>query len=142
MSYLIAVATSDNQNVNQHFGGAESFKIYSAENLDFQLLEERKVTVAKSENQQGCQGGCQGGDGGGCSGGSMSEIVGLVADCRAVVATKIGRNARQQLEAKAISVFDVDIPVGEALSKIVGYYYKIDNRKFRSIMNNSVPTQD
>jgi predicted Fe-Mo cluster-binding NifX family protein len=142
MSYKIAVATSDNLNVNQHFGGADSFKIYSAENLDFQLLEERKVTVAKSENQQGCQGGCQGGDGGGCSGGSMTEIVGLVADCRAVVATKIGRNARQQLEAKAISVFDVDVSVNEALSKIVGYYYKIDNRKFRSIMNNSVPTQD
>ena len=142
MSYKIAVATSDNLNVNQHFGGADSFKIYSAENLDFQLLEERKVTVAKSENQQGCQGGCQGGNGGGCSGGSMTETVGLVADCRAVVATKIGRNARQQLEAKAISVFDVDVSVNEALSKIVGYYYKIDNRKFRSIMNNSVPTQD
>ena len=142
MAYKIAVATSDNLNVNQHFGGADSFKIYSAENLDFQLLEERKVTVVRSENQEGCQGGCNGGNGGGCSGGSMTETVGLVADCRAVVATKIGRNARQQLEAKAISVFDVDVPVGEALSKIVGYYYKIDNRKFRSIMNNSVPTQD
>ena len=137
MSDKIAVATSDNLNVNQHFGGADSFKIYSAENLDFQLLEERKVTVVKSEKQDGCQGGCQGGNGGGCSGGSMTEAVGLVADCRAVVATKIGRNARQQLEAKAISVFDVELPIDEALSKIVGYYYKIDNRKFKMKTDNS-----
>ena len=67
----------------------------------------------------------------------MTEAVELVADCRAVVATKIGRNARQQLEAKAISVFDVELPIDEALSKIVGYYYKIDNRKFKLTIDNS-----
>jgi hypothetical protein len=47
-----------------------------------------------------------------------------------VVAAKVGKNARRLLELKAISVFDIEIPVEEALSKITSYYHKLDNRAF------------
>ena len=49
------------------------------------------------------------------------------SDCRrAVVCAKIGRNILKQLELRAISTFDVSVPVNEALEKIVSYYYKLN----------------
>ena len=77
----------------------------------------------------GGNGGC-GGNGHGCSGGT--EVLGKVAlieDCRAVVCRKIGFQAQKQFEKKAISVFDVDVSVEDALDKITSYYYKIDSRQ-------------
>ena len=130
MAYKIAVASSDGKNVDLHLGSSPFLKVYTAEGLSFQFLEDRQVDVS-SEAEGGCQGsGCSGGNGGGCSGGGNPQSVEIVADCRAVVAAKVGKNARRLLELKAISVFDIEIPVEEALSKITSYYHKLDNRAF------------
>lgn len=135
MAYKIAVASSDGKNVDLHLGSSPFLKVYTAEGLDFQFLEDRKVDVS-SEAEAGCQGGgCSGGNGGGCSGGGNPQSVEIVADCRAVVAAKVGKNARRLLELKAISVFDIEIPVEEALSKITSYYHKLDNRAFNIKQN-------
>jgi hypothetical protein len=130
MAYKIAVASSDGKNVDLHLGSSPFLKVYTAEGLGFQFLEDRKVDVS-SEAEGRCQGsGCSGGNGGGCSGGGNPQSVEIVADCRAVVAAKVGKNARRLLELKAISVFNIEIPVEEALSKITSYYHKLDNRAF------------
>ena len=135
MAYKIAVASSDGKNVDLHLGSSPFLKVYTAEGLSFQFLEDRKVDVS-SEAAGGCQGGCcSGGNGGGCSGGGNPQSVEIVADCRAVVAAKVGKNARRLLELKAISVFDIEIPVEEALSKITSYYHKLDNRAFNIKQN-------
>jgi len=131
MSYKIAVATSDGVNVDLHFGVAESLKIYAVEGLEYHLVEERQTEVCKQEGDQGCSGGCGNGGGNGCAGGEKSESVNLISDCRAVVAAKIGRNVLRQLELKAISCFDVAMPINDALTKIIGYYHKVDNRKLK-----------
>lgn len=135
MSYKIAVATSDSQNVDLHFGAAESLKIYAVEGLDFQFLEERKAVgngqAVSNDCSSGCGNGGGSGCGNGCSGGGGADSVELVADCRAVVAAKIGKNVLRQLELRAISAFDVTMPISDALTKIVAYYYKMDNRKLR-----------
>ena len=135
MAYKIAVASSDGKNVDLHLGSSPFLKVYTAEGLSFQFLEDRNVDVS-SEAEGGCQGGgCSGGNGGGCSGGGNPQSVEIVADCRAVVAAKVGKNARRLLELKAISVFDIEIPVEEALSKITSYYHKLDNRAFNIKQN-------
>ena len=135
MAYKIAVASSDGKNVDLHLGSSPFLKVYTAEGLSFQFLEDRKVDVS-FEAEGGCQGGgCSGGNGGGCSGGGNPQSVEIVADCRAVVAAKVGKNARRLLELKAISVFDIEIPVEEALSKITSYYHKLDNRAFNIKQN-------
>ena len=135
MAYKIAVASSDGKNVDLHLGSSPFLKVYTAEGLSFQFLEDRQVDVS-SEAEGGCQGsGCSGGNGGGCSGGGNPQSVEIVADCRAVVAAKVGKNARRLLELKAISVFDIEIPVEEALSKITSYYHKLDNRAFNIKQN-------
>ncbi len=77
----------------------------------------------------GFGGGC-GGSGGGCgssgSSGPLAPAVELLQDVRAVVAAQIGQNIRRQFERNAISVFDIELPVSQALSKLAAYYLKFD----------------
>ena len=70
----------------------------------------------------------------------MIGKVALIEDCRAVVCKKVGFQAQKQFEKKAISVFDVECSVEEALEKITSYYYKIDNRQ--SLRSREVPTEE
>ena len=128
MSYKIAVATSDGINVDETFGAAERFVIYEAESGKYHISEERtagaeSVSHCGSSDEKKCEG-----KGGGCCGGSEeeSEKVGRISDCRCVVCTKIGFHVQKQLQRKAISMFDVQCSVSEALDKITGYYKRID----------------
>lgn len=128
MSYKIAVATSDGINVDETFGAAVRFVIYEAESGKYHISEERTagsepVTHCSSSSERKCEG-----KGGGCCGGSEeeSEKVVLISDCRCVVCTKIGFHVQKQLQRKAISMFDVQCSVSEALDKITGYYKRID----------------
>lgn len=67
---------------------------------------------------------------GGCGGaGEASKKVELVADCRCVVCKKIGFQIQKQLERKAISSFDVDCSVEEALNRISFYYGRMDKHE-------------
>lgn len=139
MGYRIAVATSDGVNVDLHFGATDSFVIYEVDGLDFEKLEDRDVP--KSEDgyshgcvsdsvfgsESGCSSGC--GDRNGCHGGEKSHTVELLSDCRCVVSTKVGRSIVRQFERRAITTFEIMMPINEVLPKIVGYYYRIDNKK-------------
>ena len=76
----------------------------------------------------GCGSGC-GGGGGGCGGGAggpISPAVELLLDCRAIVAEQIGQNVRRQFERNAVSVFDIDLTIEEALQKLAAYYLKFE----------------
>jgi hypothetical protein len=69
--------------------------------------------------------GC-GGSGSGCLGPTeVVSKVALIADCRCVVCKKVGFQAQKQFEKKAISVFDVECTIEEALDKITSYYAKV-----------------
>ena len=149
MSYKIAVATSNELYVDLHFGAAKFFSIYEVQDdASFSFLEKRKVPEdaevkagglgngAQSGNGAGCgnaegcgnssRAGC-GQNNGGCGNGGASAKVELISDVRAVVAEKIGFNVTKQLEKKAISSFDVDCRVKEALEKITKYFYSVDH---------------
>ena len=143
MGIKVAIATSDGLNIDLHFGQAKSFLIYELKDNKFTLSEKREVPAEAFADgalrpAQGPQadagfvcpgggGGC-GGSGGGCGGGAASgplaPAVELLLDCRAVVAAQIGQGMRRQLERNAISVFDIEIPVEDALKKLAAYYAK------------------
>ena len=140
MPYLIAVASSDEIHVDQSFGGAEGFYIYSVEGTEYKKAEYRKFeksdTDAEPEKEQSCkevscndgQGrGC--GNGNGCGQGGALPKVELIGDCRSLVCKKIGFQATKQLEKKHITSFDVECRIDEALSKIALYFNKIDNHQ-------------
>ena len=145
MAYNIAFGSSNGINVDLKFGETDHFYIYRVDGQDLQFLEIRHVepsdpsakapAPASEASSCGTGGSCGngsgcGGNGQGCGGGT--EVLGKVAlieDCRAVVCRKIGFQAQKQFEKKAISVFDIEVSVEDALDKISSYYYKIDNRQ-------------
>lgn len=135
MSYKIAVATSNELYVDLHFGAAKFFSIYEVQdNGEFSFLEKRDYDESregesvdgKPAKTAGCHGSGSGCGQGGCSGGASAKVE-LISDVRAVIAEKIGFNVTKQLEKKAISSFDVDCSVKEALEKITKYFYSVDH---------------
>ena len=137
MAYKIAVGSSDGVNVDLKFGEVTKFLIYEVTDA-IRLSEERIVHNDIEEqhmneklcNISGCSSeGCSG-NGSGCNGSSdVISKVSLISDCRCVVCKKIGFQAQKQFEKKAISVFDVECGINEALEKIAFYYGKIDKHE-------------
>lgn len=152
MSYKIAIASSDEKKIDLSFGAAKEFLIYEVrDDNTYTLSGRRKWTDAPDHDNAGCspQEGCSPRSGcgtGGCSpqsgcGGAGSPIakLTLVDDCRCVICKKIGFQVRKQLEKKAITAFDIEIEIDDALKKIVSYFDKIDNhRSLRGIANQTV----
>ena len=138
MGLKIAVATSDGLNVDLHFGQAAQFSIYELHGDNFELVEKRAAPVNQNQDTEelnagagcgGSGGGCGNGSGGGCcagGGGALSPAVENLLDCRAIVAAQLGGNVRRQFERNAISCFDIELPIEEALKKLAAYYLKFE----------------
>ena len=134
MGIKVAIASSDGKNIDLGFGQARQFAIYELNGDHFAFLENRDapksqealddtVPMASGCGGGGC-GGCGGGNGCGSGGGPVSPLVELLLDCRSIVAAQVGQNIRRQFERHAVSVFDIELPVQEALEKLASYYLK------------------
>lgn len=137
MKYKIAITSSDGKNVDLSFGATDRFYIYEVEGEQFRLAETRiwsgeesgsEQNTASCEKKQGCGSGNGCGSGGsGCGGADQhSAKVESIKDCRCIICSKIGFQVRKQLEKKAITPFDVEVGVEEALKKVVLYFDKVD----------------
>lgn len=140
MSIKVAIATSDKTNIDLHFGQASQFQIYELRGDHFEFLETRetpKATIEEASAAENFAGGCGSGFGGGCgsgcgggcgggAGGPISPVVENLLDCRAIVAAQIGQNVRRQFERNAVSVFDIELTIEEALKKLAAYYLKFE----------------
>lgn len=132
MPYKIAIASSDEIHIDETFGSAKRFHIFEIMDGKYQKVEERIVEENNKDLQcgisDGCnKEGCHSGAGSGCTGNDgYSQKVELIADCRCVICKKIGFQIQKQLERKAITAFDVNCTVNQALEKISFYYDKID----------------
>lgn len=141
MAYKIAVASGDGVNIDLSFGAAYGFDIYEAEGTKYRLAEKRKYELPEGAapvaedgescgNGSGCStsSGCGTGGGCGASGGTFPKVQ-LIRDCRCVICKKVGFHVSKQLEKLAITSFDVDCTVEEALTKITAYLEKIDTHQ-------------
>ena len=139
MSIKVAIASSDKTNIDLHFGQASQFEIYELCGDHFEFLETREAPKVEQPADEGTAGGtgfgagcgsgfgCGSGCGGGCGGGAggpVSPVVESLLDCRSIVAAQIGQNVRRQFERNAVSVFDIELPIEEALQKLAVYYLK------------------
>jgi predicted Fe-Mo cluster-binding NifX family protein len=107
MSYKIAAASGDGKVINQHFGRCGRFLIVEADGEGFRLLETREVSPVCGEQ--------------GHSDAGMGASVEALSDCRAVLASRIGPGAAAALEARGIAAFEIGLPIGEAVEKLVQY---------------------
>ncbi|MGN0343159.1 MAG: NifB/NifX family molybdenum-iron cluster-binding protein [Roseburia sp.] len=139
MAYKIAIGSSDGVHVDLKFGEVKEFRIYEINGEQIELLEIRPVNAGEEITEKADSGACKssgcgdggcGGNGTGCGGPSdVIDRVAAIADCRCVVCKKVGFQAQKQFEKKAISVFDVECEVQEALNRITYYYGKIDRHE-------------
>lgn len=143
MSYKIAISSTDGIHIDQSFGATREFYIYEVDGLEYTLAEKRQEEISlevaddskqlecKGQNRQcsqGSTGDC--GTGGGCGAGNGQILkVSMVSDCRCIVCKKIGFQVQKQLEKLAISSFDVECSMEEALNKITNYLYKVDSHQ-------------
>lgn len=129
MSYKIAIASSDQANIDLNFGSAAQFLIYEvSDDGAFGFLERRAVSTCSDKGE--CKGG-------GCHGsGPSNPRVDSIADCRCVLSKKTGTPILKQLDKKAISSFEVEGDIEEALHKITMYFHRVDHHQtLRGIAN-------
>ncbi len=108
-SYKIAVASSDEKSINEHFGLAEQFLIYGVEdNLGYTLAEVRRTRAACGSPDID----------------AMQKSVDLLADCKVVLAAQLGPCAEQKLREKGILYYTLNQGIDLALPKLIEYLSK------------------
>ncbi len=89
---LVAVATRGNRLVNQHFGHAKEFQIFEVDGADVKFVAHRKVDHY-----------CQSGYG---EEATLEYIIKAIADCKGVLAAKIGPCPQQELRKAGLEPFE------------------------------------
>jgi len=105
---LIAVASKDGKEINQHFGHAERFLIYDVLDGDARLVDEKKVERYCSFDPQHP-----------LRGHVLREIAEALAGCRAVVSAQIGEHPQGELERLGIEAFTASGPIKSTLLELV-----------------------
>ena len=106
MGVMVAVASSDDISVNEHFGRAKRFIIYEFEAGEWKRIDSR-------DNQPACAGHEHNDD-------LLERTAELIADCRAVVISQIGSTATDLLLGRRILPFMLSGPIDEVLKTVEG----------------------
>jgi nitrogen fixation protein NifB len=89
---LVAVATKGSGIVNQHFGHAKEFQIFEVDGVEAKFVGHRKVDHY-----------CQGGYG---EEATLDNIIQSIADCKGVLASKIGGCPQEELRKAGVEPFE------------------------------------
>ena len=104
---LIAVASMDGKEINQHFGHAERFLIYDMADGEARLVEERKVERYCSFDPDHP-----------LRGDLLKEIAEALGGCRAVVTAQMGDHPRGELQQIGIEPFVANGPIKATLVEL------------------------
>lgn len=108
VKFRIAVATSDGIVINQHFGRADTFRIYDIkQDNTIEFKEERVVNPV-------CQGGVH-------DDLQMKESVSYLTDCKYVLASRIGQGAINALEQAGINPMELPGVIEESIGRLIAY---------------------
>jgi predicted Fe-Mo cluster-binding NifX family protein len=103
----VAVATSTGERVDGHFATAAFFDVYDIDGNEI-------VRVGRRENLSGrC--GCHDEHGGS----AFEQIIGIIYDCRFIVALRIGNGAVSYLVDRGIRAAQIDDTVEGALQSLI-----------------------
>jgi predicted Fe-Mo cluster-binding NifX family protein len=105
---LIAVASKDGKEINQHFGHAERFLIYDVEGADAKLVDEKKVERYCSYDPEHP-----------LRRHLLKAITDALQGCRAVVCAQIGECPQQEMARLGVETFVVSGPIKQSLTELV-----------------------
>jgi predicted Fe-Mo cluster-binding NifX family protein len=106
--YRVAIASTDNKNVDQHFGRAQSFLIVDVdENGDYEEVEQRFVNPV-------CEGGHHNEE-------RLKRGVEAILDVDMVLVARIGPGAEAELAEHHIPAFSIPGKVPDSLKRLDGF---------------------
>lgn len=110
MAYNIAVASTDGKVVNEHFGHAQRYLIFTVdeEAQSFSFSEFRPVVAPCEDQTHSIEG--------------FERVASDLADCDVVLISRIGNAARKYLTGRNMFVLEYGRLIPEALEKIIEYY--------------------
>ncbi|MBD2488655.1 nitrogenase cofactor biosynthesis protein NifB [Aulosira sp. FACHB-615] len=113
---LVAVATKGGGLVNQHFGHVKEFQVYEVDGHEVRFISHRKI-------DQYCQGGYG-------EAATAENIMKTIADCKAVLVSKIGNCPKEKLHAAGIQTVEAyDVIEKVALEFYEQYVKELGNRE-------------
>ena len=104
---LIAVASRDGREINQHFGHAERFLIYNVEGSEVKLVDEKKFERYCTYDQDHP-----------LRAHILRAIADSLGDCRAVICAQIGQGPQMEMERLGIETFVADGPIKPTLVEL------------------------
>ena len=104
---LIAVASKDGREINQHFGHADRFLIFDVEGSEAKLVDEKKVERYCTANADHAQ-----------RAPILQGIADALAGCRAVVCAQVGQGPQMEMERLGIEAYVADGPIKQTLIEI------------------------
>lgn len=129
MSFKIAVATNNGENINQHLGNAEKFYIYQVE-LDGSYKQIAIKNISPTNdcfNSLSCRSIC---NNMGCNPHDyLPSIIALIDDCKYVLASKVGKGMENSLQRYNITSFSITLSIDDAIKKIVVYENRLNKFK-------------
>ncbi len=110
-TFRIAVATTDEINVDSHFGHTDRFVVFEVDSETGEIVDSRFRDI----DQTACKGATCGGDK------AFEEIAEQLSDVEFVLAARTGGRASQALARKDIITLDHVGPIDEAIFKVRDY---------------------
>ncbi len=110
-TFKVAVASTDGQNVDSHFGHVDRFVIFEVD----AVTGDGKETELRDVEKAACGGGACG------EGDAFEKIAESLSDVEFVLAAKVGGHASQALSRKQIITLDYVGLIDEALHKVRDY---------------------
>ena len=115
-TYRVALASTDNKHVDQHFGRAESFLIVDVDDKgNYEEIEQRFVNPV-------CEGGHHNDE-------KLKRGADALRDCNFVLAAKIGGGALGELESRGIAAFEIPGEVPDSIKRLDGYLKLLEEMK-------------
>lgn len=105
----IAVASSDGYTVNQHFGRADKFFIYTADEETGEIVDENERIETSF-----CQDGAHNVD-------LMAKTLDELGDCQYLLVSRIGQRARNEVERRGMEVYEIPGDIAVSLEKLIQY---------------------
>ncbi|MDI9624047.1 MAG: NifB/NifX family molybdenum-iron cluster-binding protein [Methanothermobacter sp.] len=100
----IAVASSDGENVDSHFGKASKFIIYEFDGEKAEMVDEREINIDPAEKHQ------------------WMKTLDAVRDCDIVIAVQAGLRAKLGLEEASIKLVSDEGPIDEVIKRYIKHY--------------------
>ncbi|KZX17409.1 FeMo cofactor biosynthesis protein NifB [Methanobrevibacter cuticularis] len=105
MSFKVAIASSDGENVNQHFGKADHFLIFEIDDGNYKFLESRSIVPSCGGEETIDH--------------TREQTMKLISDVKAVLVSNIGPQPIETLIANNIVPYMTSMNIDDALKELI-----------------------